>query len=108
MFLHHHQVTDMRTNTSTNQWFDIQKAAMQGGNVTKNPIYTGALGEYNGVILHATNRIPGMSSSAGGVTGTPVRHAVLCAATAPNATSGSRTTSTTRTSSASPLAVLRA
>jgi N4-gp56 family major capsid protein len=82
MFLHHHQVTDMKNSTATNQWFDIQKAAMQGGNVTKNPIYTGALGEYNGVILHATNRIPGLSSSAGGVTGTPVRHAVLCGAQA--------------------------
>lgn len=58
MFMHHYQVTDMRTNTNTGQWFDIQKAAMQGGNVTKNPIYTGAIGEYNGVILHASNRLP--------------------------------------------------
>lgn len=82
MFLHHHQVTDMKNSTATNQWFDIQKAAMQGGNVSKNPIYTGALGEYNGVILHATNRIPGLSSSAGAVTGTPVRHAVMCGAQA--------------------------
>lgn len=80
MFLHHFQVTDMKNSTATNQWFDIQKAAMQGGNVSKNPIYTGALGEYNGVIMHATARIPGLSSSAGSVTGTPVRHAVLCGA----------------------------
>jgi N4-gp56 family major capsid protein len=62
LFLHHHQVTDLRTNTATGQWLDIQKAAMQGGQVTNNPIYSGALGEYNGVVLHATNRIPGMSS----------------------------------------------
>lgn len=81
MFLHHFQVTDMRTNTATNQWFDIQKAAMQGGNVTKNPIYTGALGEYNGVILHATNRLPGFSSSAT-AGDSLVRHAVLCGAQA--------------------------
>lgn len=63
-FLHHNQITDMRTNTSTGQWMDIQKAAMQGGNVSKNPIYTGAAGEYNGVIIHASNRIPGFSAGA--------------------------------------------
>ena len=82
MFLHHFQVTDMRGNVSTGQWADLQKAAMQGGVVSKNPIYTGALGEYNGVILHSTSRIPGFSSSAGGVTGTPVRQAVMCGAQA--------------------------
>ena len=62
MFLHHYQVTDMRTNVSTGQWADLQKAAMQGGQISNNPIYTGALGEYNGVILHASNRIPGFSA----------------------------------------------
>lgn len=63
-FLHHTQVTDLRTVTTTGQWLDIQKAAMQGGNVSKNPIYTGALGEYNGVILHASNRNAGFSAGA--------------------------------------------
>jgi N4-gp56 family major capsid protein len=58
MFLHPYQVYDMRTSTSTGQWLDIQKAAMQGGEVSKNPIYTGALGEYNGVILHQAERVP--------------------------------------------------
>lgn len=61
-FLHPYQVTDMRTNTNTGQWFDIQKAAMQGGQISKNPIYTGALGEYNGVIMHSSTRIPGFSA----------------------------------------------
>lgn len=61
-FLHHYQVTDMRTNVSTGQWYDIQKAALQGGQISKNPIYTGALGEYNGVILHASFRIPQFSA----------------------------------------------
>jgi N4-gp56 family major capsid protein len=61
-FLHPYQVTDMRTNTNTGQWLDIQKAAMQGGMVSKNPIYTGALGEYNGVILHQSTRIPGFTA----------------------------------------------
>src|SRR6202051_5116312 len=58
LFMHHTQVTDMRTNTNTGQWYDIQKAALQGGNITQNPIYTGAVGEYNGTIIHASNRIP--------------------------------------------------
>src|SRR6202051_4786189 len=62
MFMHHYQVTDMRTNTNTGQWYDIQKAALQGGNVTQNPIYTGAIGEYNGCILHASNRMPQFSA----------------------------------------------
>lgn len=58
MFLHPYQVTDLRTNTSTGQWLDIQKAAETGGEITKNPIFTGALGVYNQVILHSAYRIP--------------------------------------------------
>jgi N4-gp56 family major capsid protein len=58
MFLHPYQVTDLRTNTSTGQWLDIQKAAMSGGKVGNNPIFTGALGEYNGVVLHQNTRVP--------------------------------------------------
>lgn len=61
-FLHPHQVTDLRTTTATGQWFDIQKAAMQGGQITKNPIYTGALGEYNGVVMHSAVRVPQFSA----------------------------------------------
>lgn len=61
-FLHPFQVTDMRTNVSTGQWADLQKAAMQGGLISKNPIYTGALGEYNNVILHSAVRVPQFSA----------------------------------------------
>lgn len=56
-FLHDYQVRSIRTSTSTGQWLDIQKSAMSGGDVSKNPIFTGALGMYNGVILHRWNRI---------------------------------------------------
>lgn len=57
MYLHPYQVTDLRTNTSTGQWMDIQRAAMMGGKISGNPIYTGALGEYNGVILRESEDV---------------------------------------------------
>lgn len=80
-FLHPYQITDMRTSTDTNQWQDIQQAAMQGGNVTKNPIFTGALGMYNGTLLYESSRIPlGVSTAGAAVSG--VRRGVLCGAQA--------------------------
>lgn len=57
-FMHDYQIEDMRTNTNTGQWLDIQKAAMSGGEVEDNPIFTGALGVYNGVVLHRWARLP--------------------------------------------------
>jgi N4-gp56 family major capsid protein len=82
MFLHPYQVTDLRTSTSSGQWLDIQKAAMAGSDAKKSPIYTGALGEYNGVILHASTRIPMTTVSAGGATGEGVYRAIFCGAQA--------------------------
>ena len=76
MFLHPYQVTDLRTNTATGQWLDIQKAAMSGGKVSNNPIFSGALGEYNGVILHSNTRVPAAPTNAS------ARRAVLCGAQA--------------------------
>ncbi|HET6631510.1 MAG TPA: N4-gp56 family major capsid protein [Rhodanobacteraceae bacterium] len=49
--MHPFQEFDVRTNTSTGQWLDIQKAA--NGRGTDNPIFTGALGMYNNVVLHS-------------------------------------------------------
>lgn len=60
-FLHPNQVYQMRTNTNTAQWADIQKAAMTGGKVKDNPIFTGALGIYNGVVLHECPYLPVMT-----------------------------------------------
>lgn len=78
MFLHPYQVTSLRTNTNTGQWLDIQKAAMQGGQISKNPLYTGALGEYNGVVLHESTRIPTLTAGSTGA----VYRAVICGAQA--------------------------
>lgn len=72
-FLHPFQVTDLRQNTATGQWLDIQKAVFNGkGN--DNPIYTNALGEYNGVVLHESTRVPTVTAG--------VYRAVFCGAQA--------------------------
>lgn len=63
-FLHPFQVTDLRTSTAAGQWQDIQKAAISGGQTTKNPIFTGALGMYNGVVLHEAIRVPAAPTNA--------------------------------------------
>ncbi len=81
MFLHDYQVTDLRTNTNSGQWLDIQKAALAGGIGAKSPIYKGSLGEYNNTILHKANRIP-MGVSNAGVQQTSTRRAVFCGAQA--------------------------
>lgn len=80
-FLHPYQVTDLRTNVSTGQWLDIQKAALSGSGSKDNPIYTGALGEYNGVVLHSSTRVPMGVSNAGAQLST-VRRAIFCGAQA--------------------------
>jgi N4-gp56 family major capsid protein len=76
MFLHPFQVTQLRTTTDTGQWLDIQKAAMAGGKISDNPIFTGALGVYNNVILHESFRVPASPSF------TNVRRAIFCGAQA--------------------------
>lgn len=82
-FLHPFQVTDMRINTNTGQWLDIQKAAMTGGEVDDNPIFDGSLGVYNGVILHADYRVTsGVNNGTSTTAVTTVRRAVLCGAQA--------------------------
>lgn len=80
VFLDTLQARDLRKNTNTGQWQDIQKAAMQGGKITKNPIFTGSLGMYNNMILHSSTRIPqGVHSSTGAAIST-VRRAFLAGA----------------------------
>lgn len=54
--MHTWQEHYLRTNTSTGQWLDIQKAASTN-NGAKNPIFTGSLGEYRGVVLHKHNKV---------------------------------------------------
>lgn len=58
LLIHPNQGLDLRTNMSTGQWVDFQRAAIQGGQISKNPIFTGATGMYNGVIIHEDVRVP--------------------------------------------------
>jgi N4-gp56 family major capsid protein len=76
MYLHPFQVTDLRTSTSTGQWLDITKAAYMGREETGNPIYSGALGEYNSVILRQAYDITNGVTNAG-LPATNVYRAVL-------------------------------
>jgi N4-gp56 family major capsid protein len=90
MYLHPTQITDLRTNTSTGQWLDIQKAVYQGTK-QNNPIYDGSIGEYNGVILReAEHVVPGVNSSTNAQI-TTVRRAVLLGAQSAVAAFGMKT-----------------
>ena len=51
LVMHPWQEYDVRTNSSTGQWLDIQKAAAAAEGKS-NPIFKGALGMYNNVVLH--------------------------------------------------------
>lgn len=81
-FLHPYQVTDMRTNTSTGQWADIQKAAMTGGEIEDNPIFDGSLGMYNGTLLHSDYRITQGANSSTNAAISTVRRGVFAGAQA--------------------------
>lgn len=76
MFMHPFQVHALRTDATAARitWYDAQKARVQGGEMDKNGIFSGALGVYNGVILHESVRMPSVTAN--------VRRAVLCGAQA--------------------------
>ena len=74
MHLHPYQVYSLRQTTSTGGWQDIQKFAMMGKGTRDNPIFTGALGVYNNVILRENSRIPSITSN--------TRRAIFCGAQA--------------------------
>lgn len=58
LFLHPLQVKALKTNFSTGEWADIHKAALQGGQITGNPIFTGAIGMIDNVIMHQDAYVP--------------------------------------------------
>ncbi|MGU3467587.1 N4-gp56 family major capsid protein [Methylobacterium sp. C33D] len=82
MYLASEQITSLRTNTNAGQWLDIQKAAMAGMQSSKSPIFSGALGEYNGVVLREAQDVTA-GVSPDGMSAVPnTRRAVLLGAQA--------------------------
>ncbi|WP_298967746.1 N4-gp56 family major capsid protein [uncultured Methylobacterium sp.] len=82
MYLHSSQVTSLRTNTGAGQWLDIQKAAMAGMQSAKSPIFSGALGVYNNVVLRESQDITQGVSANGAAFVPNTRRAVLLGAQA--------------------------
>lgn len=62
-FLAPEQVRDLRKSDS--EWFALMVAALKGGAIDDNPIFTHALGEYNGVIFVEADLVPPGLNSAG-------------------------------------------
>ena len=77
MYLHPYQVTSMRRNTSTGQWQELNKWAYMGHKQTGNPIFSGAIGIYNGVILRQAFDVTNGVSAVDGSAVTTVKRAVL-------------------------------
>lgn len=76
-WLHSYQVTQLKQSTD---WKAIQTAAMQGGRVDDNPLITGALGVYNGVLLMESTRVPTGVVSGTGAEQADVRRAIFTGA----------------------------
>ena len=92
-FIHPNQTRQLRKNNTadTVTWYDIMRARAEGGDINMNPIYNGALGEYNGVILHESTRVP-LAPAALQDASSAVRRAIFCGAQAACFGTGQRDT----------------
>jgi N4-gp56 family major capsid protein len=81
LFVHPYQAFNLRVSAAAaGSWFDIQKAAIQGGAGSSNPIYNGAMGEYNNTIIRVDSRVPLGATTTTAVAST--RRAIFCGAQA--------------------------
>ena len=85
LYISHQQSLDLRRDTSGSiQWYTIQLSAMEGGNLTDNPIMVGdaygtkPIGKYQNVNIYTSNRVATGVSSADSSAISTVRRAVLC------------------------------
>lgn len=85
IYLSHQQALDLRRDTSGSiQWYTNYLSAMEGGNVTDNPIMTGdaygtkPIGKYQNVNIYTSNRVASGVSSADSSAISTVKRAVLC------------------------------
>jgi len=72
----------LRTTTSTGGWQDITKYAYSGVDVSKNPLYSGSLGEYNSCILRRSQDVTRGVHASTGASDADTRRAVLLGAQA--------------------------
>lgn len=85
MYIHPYQLVDLQLEaqaTGSISWADVQLAAITGGEISGNPIYTGAAGEYNGVVLRVNEDVTTGVHSTTGAEQTNTRRAVLLGAQA--------------------------
>lgn len=83
VFLHPYQIYQLRRDASTaGNFFDIQKASLQGGKISDNPLMTGAEFIYNGCIVHEWSYLPNTVSTPSSGAVTDYRRGVLCGAQA--------------------------
>lgn len=74
-FMHPYSIYRLRTDATANRvtWYDTQKALLQGGESKNvNGIFTGAVGVYNGIVIHESTRVPAVTAN--------VRRTVICGA----------------------------
>ena len=82
LFVHPYSMYQLRTDTTTNNFVDIFKAALQGGKYSDNPIFTGASFVYNNVIVHETTRVPDIVGTPNSGSAADFRSNVFCGAQA--------------------------
>jgi N4-gp56 family major capsid protein len=65
IYLHPYQILGLRSTTGAGTWNEIhQRASAQGAS---NPIYSGAMGEYNGCIIRESEFVPSVATVRTGV-----------------------------------------
>ena len=80
-FLHPYQIYQLRRDASTaGNFYDVQKAMLQGGKISNNPIVTGADFIYNNVIVREWSYLP--NTVAGATSLANYRRGVFCGAQA--------------------------
>jgi N4-gp56 family major capsid protein len=82
LFIHPYQTYQLRRDITANNFFDVWKAAMQGGRIGNNPILTGALAEYNQTLIYEDARVPVITGTPASGTASQFRRAVFCGAQA--------------------------
>ncbi len=94
-FLHPYQILQMRKDASTaGNFFDIQKAAMQGGKYSDNPIVSGGNFIYNNVIVHEWSYLPNIVTTPASGAVADFRRGVFCGAQAASFAVGQDSTPT--------------